>query len=284
MSTPFNGGTPPYSDFPFGTATPIGPPILTQPIPGDGGYYLLTQDWMQHLASFTPLALNTPHPQFSNYYLTKEGPHTDVSGGMVKWTREYSQIPASPFYEWETTNFTYPGVIEIAGLTTDINSTSRGPYAVTTLSRVRHDYFIVDSSGTYPGSYTDPGQIPAVRQTIFCTSGTLPSTSAKVGAVYAIASFVTPVNGATFGGNIYIETVPPSSTYQAMVADAGAHAWSATQTVENIIYDTSSNANYIPLSGTNAPTWGGRIVAEDSRLSRWRGDIYVRTYREVLAK
>src|ERR1035441_5422886 len=105
---------PDYVDGDFTTAQPVGIPVFSSPLPNTTAQLTFKQDFMQFLANVAPLLLNTAHPSagktpdYSSYYLVDEGEKQDVGGGVVKWTRTYSVVPAS-WDDSESYIYTYPG-------------------------------------------------------------------------------------------------------------------------------------------------------------------------------
>ena len=85
-----------YQDGTFTTARAVSLPVFSAPFSDQGVTtdYVLTQEWMQALTSYSPLALDTPHPDYADFMLAKEGEKRDIGGGMVQWTRTYAKLPA----------------------------------------------------------------------------------------------------------------------------------------------------------------------------------------------
>jgi len=89
---------PVYLDASPSTARRCGLPVLGFPIPGVNVAYILTEKWMQLLANsstWTPLALNTAHPEYTGFVLVEESPLSDEGGGFVTWTRKYAKVPSA---------------------------------------------------------------------------------------------------------------------------------------------------------------------------------------------
>lgn len=84
-----------YEDGSYTVASAISLPVFSAPFADQGVNvnYLLTQDYVQNLADFTPLALDTPHEDYAEYGLVSEGEKQDLGGGKVKWTRTYAKLP-----------------------------------------------------------------------------------------------------------------------------------------------------------------------------------------------
>lgn len=85
-----------YNSGDFTVATACTLPVFEKPFADQGVNidYLLHQDFIQNLNDYTPLALDTPHPDFADFILVSEGPQTDLNGGKIRWTRTYAKVPA----------------------------------------------------------------------------------------------------------------------------------------------------------------------------------------------
>lgn len=86
---------PVYYDPRISVATAVTAAVFSAPFPGVNSLYLLTQDYQQFRDDYSPLALNTAHPEFSDFILCSESPQQDIHGGIVQWTRTYAKVPAS---------------------------------------------------------------------------------------------------------------------------------------------------------------------------------------------
>lgn len=261
---------PTYVSGDFTAAQKVGKAEFSPPFSGVNTDYLLTQDFMISLASFTPLALNTAHPDYASYFLVQEGPLKDVGGGMVRWTRTYAYTPSPRddytsisynfigFYGFLTTASFVPGPTAIIG---------RQRQTLNVTCRVHYDYFLyVDSStikdstganiftGT-PGTAT-PESIPIIlEQRYYFPRGTISS---------------------TLGG--FVPTYAPGSINDVL-----------TGTPTDNIWDAASWSGLVPTipSRTAYDGWvlaGTELVAEASVVSRWYGNIYQRCTKYVVAR
>ena len=84
-----------YEDGSFTEATPVNLPMFSAPFADQGinEDYILTQDYVQNLEDYAPLALDTPHDDYLDFMLASEGPKQDIGGGKVQWTRIYAKLP-----------------------------------------------------------------------------------------------------------------------------------------------------------------------------------------------
>ena len=141
------------TDGTFTSASAVGAARKSFPFDGDNTSFIVEQDFMVALTSFTPLALDTAHPTYTDAYLVKESPLEDLGGGIVRWTRTYAQIPASR-NEYGTFAFQFPGLL---GTQTPpyafqywvVADDGRDPFLDTSSSRFRFEYFLCATGETY---------------------------------------------------------------------------------------------------------------------------------------
>jgi hypothetical protein len=253
---------PIYTDGDLDTAAACGLPVFSAPIAASTKEYLFTQEWMCSRKAFAITPLNTPHPSagqfpdYSAYRLVDEGPRTDMGGGMVKWVRTYAIVPDS-HDEFESYSYQFIGFQTFLG----ISIVGRNRFARIVTSRVAHDYFLVGAGG-----YPTAGDIPRVAATRYVakTVGNAAPEPESTSDVEYLSNIGYP--------NVPYGTTPSRTQYEQWLAAAAADGWSAApvgyQIDEEDLYD-----------GT-----GGQIIAEDSRLTRWKGNIYLRQTRYILAQ
>jgi hypothetical protein len=220
------------TDGTFTSASAVGAARKSFPFDGDNSSFIVEQDFMIALSSFSPLALSTAHGTYTNAYLVKESPLQDLGGGIVKWTRTYAQIPATRS-EYSTFAYTFIGFLG-AGIAPysqyDIQAgDQRDPFLKVVMSRVYNEYFLCATGQTY----TTPSAIPVINAQSYNFDG-LPNNKVN----YLVDPAINPLSTAT---------EPTLPDYRDMV------------------------------------TAGDEIVAEDSTLERWMGNIYVRSTRYVKA-
>lgn len=300
-------GLPTWTDGNYSAARPVSLPEFEAPIPGVATEYVFTQRWQQFRnnadtntpGTTTPssptnqAALSTPHFAYPDFVLVEEGPRRDLSGGVVESLRKYAKVPAT-HYEWES--YSYPFI----GLTTSFGGSpptyvtrSRKAWKVT--SRVQYDYFLVGANSTDPitgKTYTllsGPGAIDEILDMQYVFQNTVN------GALFGGTQMAT--DGLNVAGSA-LPTWPTSQQYAGMMSDALQNGWAGATMAKAVLYPTDTLAGSPPSSGHMAGTInvsastpgsgvsvaGGIIVAEPSTLTRWLGNIYVRTTRTVLAQ
>lgn len=220
-----------------------GGPRKSFPFEGDNASFVLEQDYIVALTSFSPLALDTAHGTYTNAYLVKESQQENIGGGLVKWTRTYAQIPASRS-DYETFNFKFPGYLATTGTVTPPydsywvqTGNGRDPFTATSNSRMLSEYFLCASGQTYE----TPSEIPILE----------------------VIKFTLALND--------------QARIDYLLSDAGGY-WSDSQPTREEWEDLIAGGAGI---GTGAAA--GEFIAEDSRITRWMGNIYCRQTRYVKA-
>lgn len=289
-----------------------GLPVFSSPIPGVKDDVILTQDFIWHrdaADSHGPIPLNSPHPTYSSYYLVEEGERKDMGGGFIRSTRVYAKVPAT-HYDWEPFLYSFVGVTQnIGGGATQ----TRVRRAWLVKSQVQYDYILCPGTGGVgdPYSFADP----------IYSFGTY--NVHEVGDVKQVLDMQyvaqAGVGGALYGGiqlavdGLNLETTvlptwPSAQQYAGMISDALNNGWGSASRAKVVPFPTSTLAggppatsghdigvidttNSVPAghdsngnaqySGTPA---GGIIPVEPSRITRWRGNIFQRATRWVLAQ
>ncbi len=261
---------PLYQDGVHTSPVAVSLPVFSCPIPNTSRAYIFEQDFQCLLTSFAPIALNTAHPSasatpdYSKYVLVNEGQKRDIGGGMVRWTRTYALVP-SPWDDWETYAYNFIGYVQPYYLTLIRNRIVKNVSC-----RVRRDYFLANgTAGDFAGvlqngtSYSVTGGTVVSEGTIVTNFATQyasgPSGVANIGFPFDLLDAY---------------TIPTVTTYASMITDATTNLWAAT------VYAQTIAAG----GGLTDSNTGGQITAEDSRLSRWQGNIWVRETRYVLAQ
>jgi len=241
-------------DAPFEIAAPNGQPSFSEPFDGVNVAYLLEQEYVQRESYWSPLPLNTPHDVYTNYLLVKESSLAPLGGDVVKWKRTYAQVPSTR-NDYTSVAYQFIGLTGWYYVFTSsptINVAGRRRFTKTVTARIQYDYFLVGTT-TYPTA----SSIPAIQaQKYYIRIGTINSTSGSpvsFSATYTLGSSDDVNQGLptdfisddiTVSGSIFqfgvIPTVPTRTQYMA---------WIKNQT---------------------------EIVAEDSKLTRWQGNIFVR--------
>lgn len=237
---------------------------FTQPFGGDAGEYVLDQNFQQFLANFVPLPLSTPHPVYTNYYLVSESPLQHLDGGLVAWTRQYAQVPSSRNDSASISyNFIgYYGKIADIAIAATYSIVGRNRLTKVVTCRIQNDYYMTGRVG----AYATPSQIPIIPP----------------------IRFYVPLGNLVAG--VWTPTYTPLSPNDL-----------AFGTDNDFIYDAAKDpvsgaVNAHPFPGALIPTIpcrqsyqtvvssGGEIVAEGSVISRWKGNIYQRQTKYIVAQ
>lgn len=146
----------------FTVASATAKPTFSNPFPEVNVQYVLRQPFMQLLANFAALDLNTAHPDFADFKLVEESDRIPIGAGLVTWERTYASLPAD-FDQFESTNYFYIGYY---GLSLAINvtaSTGRKRRSRRVNSRITNEFFLTGPGG----SYDDPADIPIIAAQIY---------------------------------------------------------------------------------------------------------------------
>lgn len=102
-----------YEDGDFTTAAINGDDRVDRPFAeqGDSTTQVIYRPMIVNRADYTPLALDTAHPDVATAYLVNERNFQDVGCGVMTFERVYAQIPADRDEVFTgTTAYTFPGI------------------------------------------------------------------------------------------------------------------------------------------------------------------------------
>ncbi len=139
----------------FTVASATAKPQFSNPFAEVNAAYILRQPFMQLLANYAPVTLNTAHPDFSDFKLAEESERQPIGAGLVTWDRTYAKVP-STFNQFESVNYNFIGFY---GTTIAINTTAqsgRWRFVKTVTCRIANEFFRIGAGETY----TDPADIP----------------------------------------------------------------------------------------------------------------------------
>jgi hypothetical protein len=124
----------------WATAVRITDPALTEyPFPQDLTAIIYKIDYVQNASNFTPTALDTVCPDSGSAFLVDESNPRDAKGGLVRFTRIFSTVPANRT-EFATGSFAFPAY------KTDSASTTLLRPTFTQTSVVKIDYVYLKTS------------------------------------------------------------------------------------------------------------------------------------------
>lgn len=270
--------TPDYVDGDWTVAKPCSLPEFSAPVPGDPTEYVFTQDFMALRTIAAASTLNTAHPSsglspdYSAWVLVEESDtKQDVGNGIVRWRRTYAKVPAQ-HNEWESYAYSFIGTAPFLALSTAQEGRLRFVERVT--SRVQHDYYLVGTGQTY----TTPGAIPILKQFAYCVQDTVGGVN--YGGWYSRQDYLFdgPSVLDTNVGKLW-KTTPTLTEYWSMMKEAADKTWTSAVCYQTLTADNPPRINLATSSYA-----GGQIIAEDSELSRWLGNIWLRRTRYVLAR
>jgi len=209
----------------FTVASATAKPAFSNPFPEVNAAYVLRQPFTQLLANYASVALNTAHPDYSDFKLAEESERTPIGAGLVVWERIYAKLPTA-FNQFETTNYNFIGFFGTFG----INNTAvsgRDRFVKSVTSRIYNEFFMVGTGG----SYASADLIPTVTAQEYWVGDATQKTD-------------------YLGDDDILDTpsTPTRTEYEAMV------------------------------------TTGDEIISEDSRLTHWLGNFWLRQTRYVKAQ
>ena len=253
--------------------------------------YGFEQGFEQAAASFPPAPKNTPSNSGAfaglldaSAILTQLSPPSFQGGLNVKYSGRFNVVPAS-WDDFKMMTYTYPGIPgPVGGASRNVGSPN-GNFLV----RIHYDYFVIDPQNIIstvvaetPGTATsllDSGgspvncvyqkaDIPAIRKALF-----YPKISGSYNYNLPTLSIIA-AGGSTFGSLTYYETLPTLAQYEAWVARATSAAWEST----------AWNGQAGTGSGQAGDANVGQMVAEDSSLATYAGNIEARMTLYILAR
>lgn len=247
------------------------------------------QAMIQYRASFTPLALDTPHATERNFYLVGESPIKTFGGLLVSWTREYATIPASrsipQSHPWKIPGLgsqSPPGaLVNITGssisglnqtLTVDSDPDATGGDTVSV-------QYVTSSQTAQQNQVTQRGVVSATTSTIVITP---------------------PITDPNFTGWLQVQTIEPGRDPEVFPVPSdlevdyflpGINAASRASipiVLEYPIIFDSTGRKTASFTTTSVPTLteyrakisaGSRICCARSTLTPWKGNIVARQTR-----
>jgi len=288
-----------YEDSDWSVAAATGGKRWLRPFPETNANFIFEQDYLQSLASFltAAVALGTFHPTDPGFYLIEESTPTDLGGGMVRFTRTYSQIPAARKM-YESFAFTFPGMetgtFYTANTVTGNTATTAGGQttmsisggaAIATGDSVRIHYNAFDSVQQY-SRY--------VIRTAISGGGTL-VVPQIVDTLDSAPLYFFTAQKIELGREPRTETVSSILTYDYFlpgvssgvdyVTDIGLVVKDIIIDSDGVQTDTYTDATSPAISDYREQVSNGDLlVAEDSVVRIWRGPILERVTRYVKAK
>jgi len=274
-----------------------GPKRWLRPFDDDFSQVVFEQDYQQFEDDFAPLNLDTPHDEILDAFLVKESEPQPLGGGVIKWTRTYSRVPASRAI-FESYSWTVPG-IGTEAVYSDVNITGNSSAAgVTTLTTATSSTATVGDSVLISYTFTDGVTGTQYGRQILkgCLTGTS-GTTIKVDLISEPGGTITynTLRKIEPGRDPYTEEV--WSKLQLDYFLPGVSAGIASP--EDIpiiapldIYDNTGRRT-TSFTSTTSPTltnWRTRVANGElvcvvqSIPRRWMGNIYERATRYVRAK
>lgn len=264
-----------------------GQPRLKFPLPPESAIQFAAlafdQDFEQRLDYYPPAAKNTPSNNSAfglnnaNAILTALSQPQNTGGADGKFSATFNVVPAS-WDDYKILPYSFPGFPGTIG-----QNSARNIFTDKVVTRMHYDYFVLDpanvistvASGT-PGTATSLldsggnavncvyklGDIPSIAKSIFCVAlGGTPNYSIRT-------NILAPSGGVVVGETTWYQTQPTNTVYQSWMSNAASNGWGST---------------VWPGNNNTAGSYG-QLVAEDSSIVPFAGNIVARMTMYVLAK
>jgi hypothetical protein len=285
-----------WEDGDFTTAAATGPRVRSYPISGDTESFVITQPFSQLLEFWNPLSLDTPDELYRDAYLVEESAPSHIGGTVGAWTRTFARIPLS-YHELEPFVYTVPGVTDNPTVLVRNVYGFSSSAGVTTITFLSAHNFTVGDPVLIDYWVKDNKENLFFNREVFRLVATIPNTTT---ITVELISEPNPI--------VVMNSVRPAQAgrkpFQRVV-----QSWLQTDFFLPGISVGITSANDIPLfeawkiidntgnisdtlSATSQPTLTEyrtmvntkqKIVAEPSQLKRWKGNIWQRTTRYVVA-
>lgn len=304
------GGGTAYADGDYSTASEIFPsPLITYPIEQDQSAYEVRRRYLIRRSSYSPEALNTADATYTTAYLVAETPVGNPGADLLEFERVYATIP-QPRDEYEGYVYEYPastptvstltwesmGVSSYCAVTgqlvfTGLSSATIGD-RISYAYSIAYDILTAGSSYNSSYSYTRTGSAlmyaaSTITVSRIITTGTLANVSltnlrGAVGNTRGRRSTLIKAVASRIAVDYWLPGVTASITTPADIDLQTAFRVLSSQGEPT----TTVGANTNP-SATEYQTLvdnGEELVAEDTQLTRYRGNIYERRTRFVVAQ
>jgi hypothetical protein len=288
-----------HEDSDWSVAQKTGQRRWLRPFEESNAQIIFEQDYTQSAASWVAANVNLgiANPDYPSFYLVAESTPVDMGGGMYRFTRTWSQIPAART-EFESFAFTFPGmevgvlyaVNAVTGNTgVNANGTTTlqisGGGAIAAGDSVRIKYNAIDNVQQFTAH--------VIRTAISGGSTLVVDQIVDTRAVQPLYYFW--AQKIELGREPRTETVASTLTYEYFLPGVSAGVSSVADisiVVKDIIID-GEGLQTDTYSETTTPSLsdyreviadGALIVAEDSIVRRWKGPIFQKVTRYVKAK
>lgn len=278
--------------------TPLvdGPRRWMRPFDDSFEQVVFEQDYQQFEDDFVPTPLDTPHDDYPDAYLVREGELSALGGGVVKWTRTYSRIPNSR-QAWESYSWLVPGIGSGAIFTAQPVSSAANAAGVTTITCSGDTSAAVGDSVSISYTFTDGTTGTQYGRNVIRT------VLAGSGTVFDVALITEPGGTLTYNSARKIEPGRPAEAlevgsslqldYYLPGVSAGISTPFDIPIIDEIqIYD-GDGVKTDSFTADTAPTiaeWRAQVAAGEkvcvvgSIVRRWKGNIYERATRYCIAR
>ena len=289
------------TDGDFTTASAVSGKRFSTAFPGVVALNVLEQDFWINIANFSAVALNTAHAApYATYYLVEETAPQLVSHIIRQWTRIYAEIPAARS-EYESYSAQFPGYdLDSIGILFDLVATFTTTAGVSTITStaahgvVANDtiligYILLSQSSGSPAF--DIQQRKEVARKVIAAPTTTTLTVKQIDDVGTMR--LTRAMKRGLPRESFSESVMSRVDFAYYLP--GVSGGITTVDDITIIEPVRILNNYgartdkysdltDPLRSAYEATIGDWVVAEPSTVRRWKGNIYERATRYVIAQ
>lgn len=166
----------------FATETQVSDYVVDPALgPGEPtALFISTRFWQLRTSYSRPAANTLLTYNGQAAYFAEDIGFTDLTGGVVEWTRRWATLPAA-WIDFETFSLQYPGI-------DSLSVAPRDPFTAGVTSKLTWAYFLVGGGG----SYATPDLIPRIANTMpkynYVTDATTPTATTYEGYMTADAA------------------------------------------------------------------------------------------------
>ena len=287
----------------FSTALAVSKPFFRYPFPQNDSR-VMTQEFEIDADEYSRLPISDPHPDFVNMYLVAERMQSVNFGNILRFEREYSEIPQSRSeYESFANRFAGLSVGDAEPQSYSVASQSAGNPSDTITAATGFEAEVGDALAIEweydNGFITYGGTVQRVAVSVSGATVSFPFfrfeywSGGQTIAVVPTYQRVTNISGA--GRDPFTKVVQSEIKYDYYLPGVSAgiaiHSDIPIITTETILTNEGSKTDsYSPQTFPTRESYENRIaagtliVAESSTARRWRGEIYERATRYVVAE
>lgn len=290
-----------YEDGTWAVASKTGQRRWLKPFPESNANIIFEQDYFQSEAGRIAdnVLMGSANADDGSFYLVAESTPIDLGGGMIRFTRTWSQIPPART-DFESFAYTFPGmsagvVHPLVAVSGNTASTSGGVTTITTTGA--HSISVGDSVRIHYNAFDSVQQYSRyiIRTALTGTTGSTLKVDQITDTFNAQPFYFFTVQLVELGRDPITETVSSKLTFDYFLAgvSSGVDSDYDIQIIVKPVIIDNEGLQTDTYSDTTSPSLadfrqqiadGEYVVAEDSVVRRWRGPILERVTRYVKLK